>query len=150
MTNKEKFMALVSPDETQAVERNRERIRNRAMLRESQRIAIKVLTRLDEKGWSQKDLASILGVTPQQISKIVKGKENLTLETQVKLQEVLDIPILASYYESKQRKVVRNIEMQDSIIEPIEPPIHLSYRNLSLMQSKVSPLSDEITYQQVN
>jgi len=40
-------------------------------------------------------------VSPQQISKIVSGKENLTIETQIKLQEILSIPILASYYENK-------------------------------------------------
>lgn len=41
-----------------------------------------------------------MGVTPQQVSKIVSVKENLNLETQIKLQMLLDIPILASYYES--------------------------------------------------
>jgi hypothetical protein len=40
-------------------------------------------------------------VSPQHINKIVKGQENLTLETQIKLQTVLDIPILASYYDTK-------------------------------------------------
>lgn len=45
------------------------------------------------------DLAAAMKVSPPQITKIVKGQENLTLETQVRLQEILDIPILASYYE---------------------------------------------------
>lgn len=150
MTNKERFMALVSPDKTQTVERNRERIRNRSMLRESQRIAIKVLHRLNEKDWSQRDLAKMLGVTPQQVSKIVSGKENVTLETQVKLQEVLDIPILASYYERKEANVVLNIEMQDRIIEPVEPLIQLSYKNITRIQTNASPLSESLTYQQAN
>lgn len=101
MTNKEKLLALVSNEETGTLKRNRERIKNRAMLRESQQIAIKVLMKLDEQGWSQKDLAREMGVSPQQISKIVSGKENLTIETQIKLQDILCIPILASYYENK-------------------------------------------------
>jgi transcriptional regulator with XRE-family HTH domain len=99
--NKEKFLALVSKEKNNTLEKNSERIRNRAMLRESQKIAIKVLKKLDEMGWSQKDLARELNVSPQHINKIVKGQENLTLETQIKLQSVLDIPILASYYDSK-------------------------------------------------
>jgi transcriptional regulator with XRE-family HTH domain len=60
-----------------------------------------MLTKLDDLGWSQRRLAKELNVSAQQVNKIVKGKENLTLETQVKLQQVLDIPILASYYENK-------------------------------------------------
>jgi ribosome-binding protein aMBF1 (putative translation factor) len=99
MTNKEKLLSLVTPDTTQTLEKNKARIKNRAMLRESQHIALKVLAKLEKLGWSQKHLADILGVTPQQITKIVSGKENLTIETQIKLQEALDIPILASYYE---------------------------------------------------
>lgn len=105
MTNKEKFLALVSEEDPGTLERNRERIRNRAMLRESQQIALKVLLKLDDLGWSQKDLAEKMGVTPQQISKIVSGKENLTIETQIKLQNILDIPVLASYYEKKTEKL---------------------------------------------
>jgi transcriptional regulator with XRE-family HTH domain len=101
MTNNEKFKSLISKEKTATVSRNKERIKNRARLRESQDIALKVLTKLDDLGWSQRRLAEELNVSAQQVNKIVKGKENLTLETQVKLQQVLDIPILASYYENK-------------------------------------------------
>lgn len=109
MKNKEKFLSLVSKEKTNTLERNRERIKNRAMLRESQQIAIKVLKKLDELGWSKKDLADALGVVPQQITKIVSGQENLTIDTQIKLQNVLDIPILASYYERKEQQVKSTI-----------------------------------------
>ncbi len=104
MTNKEKFLALVSKEQTDTLERNRERIRNRAMLRESQKIALKVLLKLDELGWKQTDLAREMGVSPQQITKIVSGKENLTIETQIKLQTILNVPILASFYETKMKQ----------------------------------------------
>lgn len=101
MTNKEKFLALVSKEDSKTIERNKERIRNREMLRESQQIALKVLSKLDDLGWTQKYLAEKMNVSPQQISKIVSGKENLTIETQIKLQNILDIPVLATYYEEK-------------------------------------------------
>jgi len=101
MTNKEKFLQLVSEDDTKTIVEVKERIKNRAMLRESQHIAIKVLMKLDELDWSQKDLAREMEVSPQQITKIVSGKENLTIETQIKLQNILNIPVLASYYENK-------------------------------------------------
>ena len=97
----EKFLKLVSEDDTKTLLENQQRIKNRAMLRESQQIALKVLMKLDKLGWTQKDLAAKMEVSPQQITKIVSGKENLTIETQIKLQTILDVPILASYYENK-------------------------------------------------
>ena len=79
------------------------------MLKESQRIALKVLLKLDELGWTQKDLATKMSVSPQQVNKIVSGKENLTIETQIQLQNILDIPVLASYYENKSKEMVEHI-----------------------------------------
>jgi len=35
------------------------------------------------------------------ISKIVSGRENMTISTLVRLQQILDIPILASYFENQ-------------------------------------------------
>ena len=83
------------------------------MLRESQNIAMKVLLKLKELGWTQRDLALKMEVSPQQITKIVSGKQNLTIETQIKLQYILDIPVLASYYENslnKQDEWAMNVE----------------------------------------
>lgn len=113
MTNKEKFLTLVSTEKTDTLEKNQERIKNRAMLRESQNIAMKVLLKLKELGWTQRDLALKMEVSPQQITKIVSGKQNLTIETQIKLQHILDIPVLASYYENslnKQDEWAMNVE----------------------------------------
>lgn len=101
MTNKDKFLQLVSNADTKTLAEVKQRIKNRELLRESQQIAIKVLMKLDALGWTQKKLAMEMKVSPQQITKIVSGKENLTIETQIKLQNILDIPILASYYENK-------------------------------------------------
>ena len=100
MTNKEKFLALVSGSEPETMAAVKERNRNRAMIEESQAIALKVLVRLDDLKWSQKQLAEKMGVTPQQVNKIVKGQENMTLATLVKLQEILNIPLLVSSIEN--------------------------------------------------
>lgn len=123
MTNKEKFMQLVSWEETSTLKDVQQRIKHRAMLRESQEIALKVLERLEEIGWTQKDLAEKMGVTPQYVNKIVRGKENFTLEMQIKLQTILDIPILATYYEDKRRKLEESIQF-DTIQEKYTP-VHL-------------------------
>lgn len=92
--NKENLKKLISPERTGTVKRNKERIRNREMLRESQAIALKVLNRLDDLGWSKKRLADEMGVLPQQVTKIVSGKEKITLETQLTLQKVLNTTII--------------------------------------------------------
>ena len=94
MTNKEKFLQLVSCEDANTITEVKQRIKNRDMLRESQHIAIKVLMKLDELGWSQKDLAKKMEVSPQQISKIVSGKENLTIETKNKVAEHFEYPCI--------------------------------------------------------
>jgi transcriptional regulator with XRE-family HTH domain len=43
---------------------------------------------------SQQKLAKLMNVSPQQISKIVKGHQNLTLETIVKLENALMIKLI--------------------------------------------------------
>jgi transcriptional regulator with XRE-family HTH domain len=119
MTNKDKFNQLVSGEDNRTLADVNKRIKNRAMLRESQQIALKVLMKLDEFGWSQKDLAKAMEVTPQQITKIVSGKENLTIETQIKLQHILDIPVLASYYENKMTEIDQRIVTFEKRVDKI-------------------------------
>ncbi len=45
-------------------------------------------------GMTKKKLAEKMGVTPKYISKVVKGKENLTLETISKIEGVLGIRLV--------------------------------------------------------
>ena len=89
MTNKEKFLALVSKEETKTIERAKARASRRFMTRYSKKIALSILIRLDELKWKQSLLAEKMGVSPQQVSKWIKGNENFTLETLGRLSEVL-------------------------------------------------------------
>jgi predicted XRE-type DNA-binding protein len=63
-------------------------------LKKSADLALRVLDLLDEKRMSQAGLAARLNVSRQQVSKIVRGHENLTLETIVRLEYVLDTVLL--------------------------------------------------------
>ncbi len=151
MNNKEKFLNLVSGEDTKTIAEVKERIRNRAMLRESQQIAIKVLMKLDDLGWSQKELAKRMEVSPQQITKIVSGKENLTIETQIKLQNILDIPILASYYENKINTASVWVVTIEKHMEKISMPRYQgvgNYHELKTIKRKTSAYSSE-SYQQL-
>lgn len=70
---------------------------NRAWLRKSGFIALKVIKALEQQGLTQKDLAGKMKVSPQQVSKILSGKENITLETITKLETALGIVIIPSF-----------------------------------------------------
>jgi plasmid maintenance system antidote protein VapI len=48
----------------------------------------------DNDELNQSRLAEMLNVTPQQITKIVKGQENLTLETIYKLSKALNVELI--------------------------------------------------------
>lgn len=76
--------------------------------------------KLDKLGWSQKDLAKKMEVSPQQISKIVSGKENLTIETQIRLQNILNIPVLASFYENRMNEMNEWILTIEKRVENIQ------------------------------
>jgi ribosome-binding protein aMBF1 (putative translation factor) len=67
---------------------------NREWLQKSAKIALIVLRALKDQSINQKDLAVLMGVKPQQVNKIVKGKENLTLETICKLEKALNVKIV--------------------------------------------------------
>lgn len=57
-------------------------------------IALTVLALLDEQGISKQELAVRMNVKPQYVSRIVKGKANITLETLVKLERALGATIV--------------------------------------------------------
>jgi transcriptional regulator with XRE-family HTH domain len=67
---------------------------NEAWLDLSFAIAVKILRTLREKSMTQKDLAELLGLSPQYINKIVKGSENLTIETITRIENALNIRLL--------------------------------------------------------
>lgn len=64
---------------------------NKSWLRYSQGIAMKMLERMEEFGITQKELAVRMSCTQQYVSKVLKGRENLSLETLNKIEDALDI-----------------------------------------------------------
>ena len=70
------------------------RILNKRWLRYSQGIALSVLDKMVELGLTQKALAERMGCSQQYVSRIVKGRENLSLETIAKLEVALEVDII--------------------------------------------------------
>ena len=67
---------------------------NRAWLKYSTVIALRVRRRMDELGWPQKKLAETLECSQQHISSLLNGKVNMTLETIAKLEKALDFSLI--------------------------------------------------------
>ena len=62
----------------------------------SQAIAFIMSQRMEELGMTQRALAEKMKCTQQYVSKVLKGRENLSLETLCKIENALDIRILRS------------------------------------------------------
>ena len=67
---------------------------NWSWLRHSQKIAVKVLLQMKQLGLTQKALAERMNCTQQYVSKILKGKENMSLDTLSKLEDALGINLI--------------------------------------------------------
>ena len=67
---------------------------NWSWLRHSQKIAVIVLLQMKQEGLTQKALAERMNCTQQYVSKILKGKENMSLDTLSKLEDALGINLI--------------------------------------------------------
>ena len=67
---------------------------NKSWLRFSQRIAMMMLDKMEELGLTQKSVAERMGCSQQYVSRVLKGTENLSIETISKIERALDLEIL--------------------------------------------------------
>lgn len=67
---------------------------NASWLRHSQMIAVKVILKMKELSLTQQALAERMNCTQQYVSKILKGKENLSLDTITRLENALQINLV--------------------------------------------------------
>ena len=104
----EKLNALKSYTPSEWREKAHWRRENREWLKKSREIALAVLNAISNNpAMTQKELARQMGVSPQYVSKILKGEENLSLQTITKLESILEIELISVHkqvqqFESKQ------------------------------------------------
>ena len=67
---------------------------NREWLRYSQRVALLLLSYMKREHLTQAAIAERLGCTQQYVSKILKGTENLTIETIAKIEYITSSKLL--------------------------------------------------------
>ncbi|MDO4511928.1 MAG: helix-turn-helix transcriptional regulator [Bacteroidales bacterium] len=90
-------------------ERAQWRRENRIWLRRSQEIALAMLGKMDELKLSQTDLAKRMGCSQQYVSKVLKGGENLSLETITKIEAALGLSILPPLNEQHRIETIANV-----------------------------------------
>lgn len=71
---------------------------NKEWLRYSQKIAMRMLDKMEEQDITQKQLAERMGCSQQYVSKILKGCENLSLETLSKIENALNITVMQAEF----------------------------------------------------
>ncbi|PZO28151.1 MAG: hypothetical protein DCE86_12355 [Flavobacteriaceae bacterium] len=99
------------------------RIENEDWLDISFSIAVKTISAMERNGISQKQLAEQLGCTPQYVSKLLKGKEKLNIESIVKIGKILNVKL---------------IEVPNEYLEYNEPKrIFLTPQNMTRLDSKL-------------
>ena len=90
----EKLLALASDETSDFEKKALWRKANKNWLKKSTAIAIKVHSAIKQQKISQVKLADKMGVSAQYISKILKGSENLSLDTISKLETQLGIQLI--------------------------------------------------------
>lgn len=121
--NLDKLRKTAQPRSEEAQGRARWRRENREWLRMSQSIALQVLDYLHNAGLTQKELAERMGVSPAYIAKLVKGSENLSLETICKLHEALGIKLVY-------------------VAEPYSSPMTIVLQNTSIIAQEMTPTTN--------
>ena len=97
------------------------RIQNKKWLSYSSNIALRVLAALEEsEQMTQKTLAEMVGVSPQYINKVLKGQENLSLQTIAKLSEALNMELITFpkfLFDEPINKVFKTISSKSSLVK---------------------------------
>lgn len=88
---------------------------NRKQISRAQKFALELMDYLDDNNISQKALAQLMGVTPQQINKILRAKSNLTFETLDKIEEALGItlssPVIISHRQLQSKPIAAKMQV---------------------------------------
>ena len=137
--NFKKFQNLVSSEVSPVHEKMNWRKSNEDWLDKSSAIAIKILHTLRTQQLSQKELAEKLGVSAQHINKIVKGKENLSLDTISKLEIALGIQLIE--VETFSSSAEYNMPTPDKYIS-IEQILQNSYLNREAAHLESLPVGE--------
>lgn len=129
--NLDKLAEIAKPRSENAKKMARMRKENREWLRMSQEIALSLHCYLRKMKMTQKDLAERMEVSPTYIGRLLKGQENLTLDTICRLQKVTGQELVS---------VVRPYEYKEVLtlahISALAEVVRITFRNDSIEQMR--------------
>lgn len=105
--NTKRLEELAKPRNERAHRRFEERRMNREWLTYSQDIALALHYYMRVKELTQRELAEQLGVSAVYVGKLLKGGENLTLETICKIQQVVGEQLISVFKPYETPSVIR-------------------------------------------
>lgn len=125
----EKIKKIATREESSWLDEAKERQQNKGWRKRSFQIAARILIEIRKQkpinGMTQKMLAEKMCVAPQYINKVVKGQENLTLETIAKFEEVLGITLI----NVNKPEVNIDMESKDFISDDVASHYHEVYNS---------------------
>jgi transcriptional regulator with XRE-family HTH domain len=95
MSMKDKLKKITSEKTSDWLAKAEDALAHAGARRNARKVALRVLQALREQDINQADLAVKMGVSRQQVTKIVKGKENFTFETIDKLEKALGVTLIS-------------------------------------------------------
>lgn len=117
----DKFEKLVSNEPSNFLSKLEYYRANKKWINQSSKVAINVLEALKEKGLSQKDLAQKMNVSAQQVNKILRGQQNLTLETISKLETTLEISLIEIIDFKKTDEITAVVNSKQQVKTTLKP-----------------------------
>ena len=135
-----KLDAVLSKEKSNWKDKAEWRLKNKSWLKHSRKIAIRLNSILHERGMTKKQLAELMNVSPPQVTKIMKGRENLTLETIDKLERALGVNLIFQENKSKEKTVIIKVSYNDF-------PVVLSQSHNSIYKGKsiISKANNNLT-----
>lgn len=82
-------------------------------------IAMKIQSTLKEKKMTQKELASLLNVTPPALTRIMKGRQNLSINKVRQIEKVLNISLMS----------IKKVDDSSTQVRTRMVPVELHYGN---------------------
>lgn len=109
--NLDKLAEMAQPRSEKALDMAQRRKENKDWLRMSQEIALSLHYYLRKMKMTQKELAEKMGVSPAYVGKLLKGQENLTLETICNLQRMTGWELVSVFRPYEHREVLASTTM---------------------------------------
>lgn len=91
MFNKEKFLKLVSPEPSTAMQDVKWRIANRKELRIAATLTLQVLDKMDNEAISKSQLSERIKISMYRLNKVMRGKDIMTESEKNKIKKFLGL-----------------------------------------------------------